>query len=1196
MKKVRLNSTKVVYFCKIALLVLFMLLAGFTQTQAQTTGSLTGVVSDEQGATVSGATVTIISLDRNQTVGNAQTTGDGSYTFPSLIPGNYKVVVERNGFSKTEVSPITIEINTKQRADITIKVGNVGEVVNVQADTAPQIERDTSGVGTVIGKELVKNLPLFERDPTKLILLAPGVSSGQDISVAQLSVNGSRTSNNEYTIDGVSVINGSTGGASGVVSVEALREFRIQTSTYSAEFGRTSGATITAVVDSGTNKYHGSLYEYFRNEKLNANNYFNNSRRLKRQVDRFNQFGGTFGGPVPFVGKNTFFFFNYEGLRRSQPNSITSTVPTNAFRNGDFSGSLGGYICTSGPANPTPNTCSGSGTPVPVNVTYTDGTVGQARVGQLFRPSDLRAYVGNIIPQTEWDAAAKAILSNIPVPNLSGVNSNFVFSGSGKVNNDQITARIDHNFNADIRIFGRYSRIRATDSTSLPNLPGLLNNSTGLSTPQNDQLALGYSQNFSANLINEFNFGLFNDKQIISPPTPLESPGQLGFQALPQLTYNGDTNYYPPLVAFAGNQFTQLGINSNTFRRQFSKTYSANDAVTIVKGSHTIKTGVQLRWNNLDIFNPGGTFAPNFTITGNSLASPITQIAAQNNQTTAFAAFLLGRVDTAIYTIPQPPVLRKNYNIAFFAQDDWKVTPKLTLNLGLRYDYESPMTVKDNIYSRVDQNTGKLLVAGANASKTLNLKGDKINFGPRVGFAYSWNEKTVFRGAYGLFYSQVFSNLGGVVAFPGFTVTQQFNTLGGGRAQAFPLSQGIPLLSVTTVDPFAVERNATVNNPLAVFPEYYSVSPLPETHQWSLGVQRVLPFGFVADAAYIGARSTHLPYAGTDYNAVPPSLIEAVAAAGTNVAIQNARPFPTVGTFASTLTSDPFENVGTSTYHAGQFKLSRRFEKGFGVLANYTFSKSIDDGSGIFNSTQPEGLVLGIIPTFNRSIEKAVSAFDRTHVLTMSFQFESPFGKGKYFLNDTSSMGGKIGAYILGGWQLNSLTSIRSGLPLTVIESGLTNIGSNFQQRPNSTGELQVVNQPGPNGTVQYFQGVTSANFPYIPTGPLYVTLPGGSRVRVLGFTPGTVGRNTLRTPASYGTDLSLVRRFSIKERMNVNFRIEAFNVFNQTTLLFSNTNVTLPVIANSSNQALFNPTSTFGQTTSAAAARRLQLVARFEF
>ena len=1159
----------------------------------QTTGSLTGVVSDAQGAIVSGASVTVTSLDRNQVAGNTETTDDGTYTFPALIPGNYKIIVERGGFSKSEISPIIIELNSRQRVDVSLKVGDVGATIDVPLDTAPLIERDTSGVGTVINKDQVKNLPLFGRSPTNLITLAPGVSSTQDTSFASLSVNGSRTSNNEYTVDGISVVNASTGGAVGFVpSVEALREFRIQTAVYSAEFGRTSGATITAVIDSGTDKYHGSLYEYFRNEAFNANNFFNNSRGIKRPTDRYNQFGGTVGGPVPFVGKKTFFFFNYERLMRTVPNTTTSTVPTAAFRNGDFSGSLGNFICTTS-TSPTAGTCP-SGTPV--TVTGTDGNTFQARQGQLFRPSDQRAYVNNIIPQGEWDAAAKAILANIPAPSQPGLSNNFFLINTGKITDDQITARVDHNFNANARIFGRYSRRAATDSTAAVSLPGVLNNGTGLNKSPGQQFAFGYNQTLSPTIFNEFNFGYLVDKSIIDPPATLNSPADLGFQALPQLA-QADDAYYPPSVAFTGGLFTSLGLNANTYRRQNTYTKQISDAVTFIRGAHTFKTGAQVRLNRLDIFNPGANFSGVYTISGNNLASPITQIAAQNTQTTAFAAFLLGRVDAANYAIPQPLTSRRNHNIGLFVQDDWKVTQKLTLNLGLRYEYESPSRIVDNIYSRVDQNTGKLLVAGVNASETLDLEADKWNLAPRVGFAYSVNDKTVLRGAYGLFYSQIFSNLGGVVGFPGFTITQQFNSLGAGRAQSFSLSQGIPLLASTTVDPFSVERNASITSPLVVFPQYYSISPLPETHQLSVGVQRVLPWGFVVDAAYVGSRSTNLPYAGTDYNAVPPHLIESVAAAGTTLAIQQARPFPTIGPFATSLTSDPFENVGSSRYNSAQFKLTRRLSNGFGVTANYTFSRSTDDGSGIFNSTQPEGLVLGIIPTFDRSIEQAVSAFDRPHVFTAAMQIELPFGKGRYFLNNPSSIGGKIAGAILGDWQINSLTSIRSGLPITVQESGLTNIGGNFQQRPNTNGaKLKVVRVPGPNGSVQYFQPVGSANFPYTPTGPLY-TGSGASRRQILPFTIGTEKRNSLRGPTTYNTDLSLVRRIKFNERMNFNIRVEAFNVFNQTTLLFTNANVTLPVIANASNQGVFNAaTSTFGQTLSAAAARRLQFVLRFEF
>ncbi|MDQ2747661.1 MAG: TonB-dependent receptor, partial [Acidobacteriota bacterium] len=1097
----------------------FTILFGTMSVFAQTTGSLTGIVTDVQGAAVAGANVSVMSVDRDRTDGTAQTSSDGNFTFPALIPGTYKLIVEQAGFSRSEISPVIIELNVRQRVDVKLAVGNVDATVNVELNAAEQIERDTSGVGTVIGQEQVQNLPLFERSPTNLIGLAPGVSSGSDadgrLNTAQLSVNGSRTLNSEVTVDGVSAVNGSTGDVSFIPSVESLREFRVQTATYSAEFGRTSGATVSAAVSSGTSKYRGSLYEYFRNEALNANNYFNNSRSIERPADRFNQFGGTIGGPLPLLnfgeggsvlskGK-TFFFFNYEGLRRTLPRQFTSTVPTAAFRNGDFSSSLGGYICrvTSGGAtvtNPTPGCPTGA---TPINVTNTNNQVIQAQVGQLFRQSTVvaqrLAYAGNIIPQNEFDPAARAIIGLLPLPNLAGSDRNYLINSSDDVNTNQGTLRIDHNFTENARMFFRYSLRKGTDATFTSDasdiLPGAINPGTSPNKPVNHQLALGFNNSITPTIFNEFNFGFNRDVQTIDPPGAVDSPSVLGFQSAPQLNVGAGSGFYAPAILFpGGNRFgfstsstaaSRIGINGNTLRRQNTNTFQVSDSLSIIRGAHTIKTGFQYRRNGLDIFNGGGQFSANYTINGDNLASPITQIAAQNTVTTQFAAFLLGRIDSAIYQIPQPQTGRRNYNLGFFVQDDWKVTPKLTLNLGLRYDYESPLTINNDIYSRIDVQTGRLLVAGVNASRTLNLEGDKNNFGPRIGFAYSFDENTVIRGAYGIFFSQVFSNLGGSGAlYPGFTQTQQFNRLGSGRSQAFSLSQGIPLITSTgTIDPFAAERNASPTNPLQSGAQFGFLSPLPEIHQWSLGVQRVIPFGLTLDAAYVGTRGLHLPLDSTDFNSVPPELFEQVAAGNATAGTQLARRFPNVGSL------NAFENVGSSIYHSAQFKVTRRFTRGFGVTANYTYSKSIDDGSGIFNFSQPNGIDRGIIPTFRRDLDRSLSSFDRPHVFTAAIQVGSPIGKGGMFLKNPSSGGGKILAAILGGFRINVLTQARSGLPDTIALSGLSGIGTQFQPRPNSNGQaLQYTLEPGPNGTVRYIQSPTSANFPLSPVGPLYIT------------------------------------------------------------------------------------------------------------
>ena len=1160
--------------------------------QAQTIdGSLTGIVADEQGAALAGATVTITSVERNTVAATLQTNDGGTYTAISLIPGLYNIAVEKDGFSRSETRDVKIDIAQRARLDIALKIGSVSEVVTVSADSADvQLERETSSLSEVITSEQIKELPLFSRNPTNLIALAGGVSSGTDangaLNTSQLSINGSRTLNTEVTVDGVSAINGSVGDISFIPSVDALREFRVQTSAYSAEFGRSSGGTVSASVQSGGGKFSGSVYEYFRNEAFNANNYFNNSRgarAVKKPADRYNQFGFSLGGPVygllfgnseKPVGKikNTFFFFNYEGLRRTIPRQFTSTVPTDAFRGGDFSSSA---VVIRDPLN-------------------------GLQVRDPSRATAANPLGLNIIPLARFDPAARAIIGILPAANLGGATGNYLTTSLDKVSLNQLTTRLDHNIGTRARIYGRFSQQTGTDANFAADasqiLPGALNPGTKPNEPVDRQITVGSTQNFSSTIINEFIFGLNLNNQKIDPPGVIGSPADLGFARLPQ-TALVPGGFVAPRIEFTGGFFGfrvgntgRFGTNNNTLRRQNTATYQISDSLTVVAGNHTVKGGFQVRLNGLDIYNGGQVFGGGFTINGDNLPG-----APVNSPETQFAAFLFGLVDSAQYQVPQPLSKRRNRNLGFFVQDDWKVTKRLTLNLGLRYEYESPITIIGDAYSRIDERTGRLLVAGVNASRSLNLKSDKKNFAPRVGFAYSLNEKTVIRAAYGIFFSQVFSNLGGSGAlYPGFTQTQTFARRGAGLAQTFSLSQSFPLtLPPTVSDPFAVERAATAANPLQPGAQFASVSPLPETHQWNVGVQRQLPFGLIADASYVGTRGIFLPLDARDYNSVPLERFEETVRGNSAQATQNARPFPTVGTL------NAFENIGNSIYHSGQFKITRRFRDGFGITANYTFSKSIDDGSGIFNFSQPNSLDRGYIPTFNRRLDRALSAFDRPHNLTAAVQYRLPFGKGRMFLNSPDSAAGKIARSVFGGFQINVLTSARSGLPDTITISGISTL-SLSQPRPNQLAgvQLQIVNQPGANGTVQYFQVANSANFPYTPVGPLYVGA-GALRRQVLPFTIGSTGRNTVRAPAQYNTDISLVRRFNLNERMNLNFRLEAFNAFNRANLIFdpagSTTNLPVTVTGANNDQVSF-AAPLFGVIDRALPARRIQLVARFEF
>ncbi|MDQ3040924.1 MAG: carboxypeptidase regulatory-like domain-containing protein, partial [Acidobacteriota bacterium] len=537
--------------------------------QAQTIdGSLTGIVADEQGAALAGATVTITSVERNTVAATLQTNDDGAYTAISLIPGLYIIAVEKDGFSRSETRDVKIDIAQRARLDIALKIGAVSETVTVSAGSGEvQLERETSSLSEVITSEQIKELPLFSRNPTNLIALAGGVSSGTDanggLNTSQLSINGSRTLNTEVTVDGVSAINGSVGDISFIPSVDALREFRVQTSAYSAEFGRSSGGTVSASVQSGGNKFSGSVYEYFRNEAFNANNYFNNSRGLAKPRDRYNQFGFSLGGPVygllfgesggnP-VGKikNTFFFFNYEGLRRTIPRQFTSTVPTDAFRSGDFSS---------------------------VATVIRDPLTG-LQVRDASRATAANPLGLNIIPLARFDPAARAILGVLPAANLGGAANNYLTISPDKVSLNQFTTRIDHNIGTRARIYGRFSQQTGSDANFTPDasqiLPGALNPGTSPNQPVDRQITVGSTQNFSSNIINEFIFGLNLNDQTIDPPGVINSPADLGFNQLPQTALVPGSGFVAPRIEFTGGFFGfrvgntgRFGTNNNTLRRQ----------------------------------------------------------------------------------------------------------------------------------------------------------------------------------------------------------------------------------------------------------------------------------------------------------------------------------------------------------------------------------------------------------------------------------------------------------------------------------------------------------------------------------------------------------------------------------------------------------------------------------------------------
>jgi hypothetical protein len=1096
------------------------------------TGAISGTITDASGAVVPGAAITVVNTATGVVAFRGTSNESGNYSAPSLPVGVYRVTVELKGFKKAEIQGITLQVDQRARVNVTLQPGEVAETVTVVGEGLGQLEAESSSVGAIINTSQVRDLPMPNRNVFNLLTLVAGVSSGgaaTGINPSQLSMNGSRTLNSEFTVDGVSVVSGSTGGVQRVPSTEAVREFRVLTSGYTAEYGRTSGGFVSIITDSGTNTLHGSLYEYFRNEKLNANDYFRNLRAQNRLVDRFNQFGGKLGGPVYlprlYNGRDrTFFFFNYEGLRRQVPFDNLSTVAPLAFRQGDFSAS-----------------------PVPVN-----------------DPLGNTQFPGNRIPASRLDPAAQRVLSLLPAPNSPGspdaangrVLNNYLNAGSTQVVDNQYTFRGDHAVSDKARFFSRFSMYKVT-SPSAPILPGPLDTRVGDSVTTGYQLSTSWTHIWSPYLITEGWLGFQRNNPAIDPPS-------LGINVREVLGIQRSSFAATPVMNISG--WAAMGINSNTYRRQIDNNYQGSFSLTWTRGNHTVKTGFQLRKNQFNVFNPGGNFAGVYNFNG-QLSSP--QRAA-GNPIHAMSDFLLGLVKTANYDLPQPMTGRRNSNLGIFVQDDWKYSRKLTLNLGLRYELETPMTMSNNIYSRVDPVSGRLLAAGKNATRSLNLEAAKLNFAPRLGFAYSINDKTVLRSAFGVFYSQIFSNMGGVVLYPGFTVAQQFPDLGVGIAQPFRLNEGMPLIAVQDFnDPFIVERNASINNPLAASAQFGEINPMPKSMQWNFGIQRQILNGTIVDVSYVGTRGLNLPL-NLPQNPIPFELGDELARLGTAADQQRARRFPTINNLSS------FVHAGTSSYHSLQVKAVRQFSRTIGWQATYTFSKSIDDGSGLFPFSQPYGLDGGQFPFFNRYLDRSISSFDRPHNLAASLQYRT------------------TGPIWLRNFTISPILLARTGLPDTITQNNVWP-GVN-QQRPfvvntNSSGKAGGFTAEGT--AVRYLLPTTAANFPFAPAGPFY-TGTGAARTRILPAVMGNLGRNTTREPGEFNIDLAIARTFPLRERLRLEIRAEAFNFLNHTNFNGPNTGLSVQADART-GQAIFNSPG-FGLITSAKSARFLQLVMRIEF
>lgn len=1155
---------------KLGIATLALCLSAAAQTA---TGTIEGSVSDATGATVPGAKVTIENQKtgvRNATATNSQ----GGFLQPYLIPGDYRVTVEQTGFEKHVTSDIRLSVQQTVKLEIALKIGEVSTAVEVSANSA-QLSTSTSTVSTVITNKAMIDLPLNGRNPFSLAALVPGVFPGGGSTPW---ISGGRNASSEITIDGTSVIvpenNVSIQDTGYQPIVDTVEEFAVVSNALAAEFGRTGGGVITVATRSGTNQLHGSLFEFLRNSKLDANSWINNRNGAKLGAFQRNQFGGTVGGPVvlPFYnGRNrTFFFFAQQSTRTRSASSATATVPIDEWRQGNFA-----------------NLRNGAGQPI---VIYDPNTVANDGNGNFIR----QPFSGNAIPRDRFDPIAVRMMTYFPAANANPLNpytyqNNFFNTGKARSSDDRFDARIDHNFSEKFKMWSRGSYSNG------PNFPfngfGNLGTSSGdgptYSTNYNVALNAVYTVNPST--IVNFSYGFARKVSHRDPFSQGIDLGALGFPSN-VVQAASEQNFEFPRTDIGGNNgVSSLGQATFTTLRIQSYSHDARGDVTKVLSKHNLKFGGEYRklfMNFRQHGQPSGSYSFNNAWTQRQVGA-----AASTTQGAGFASFLLGMLGGGSLEHTMAIASSSNYAGLYF-QDDWKVTQKLTFNIGLRWDVDQPRTERFNRLSYFDIDAASPIagkVPGFN-----NLKGamkfvdsnnrrqtptDRNNWGPRFGFAYQINSKTVWRGAYGILYSPSVlqaSGTSGSSGTQGFTASTGINTsFDGGVTPAAKLNNPFPS---GFNRPLGAAGGPETQIGLGIGDSFFNDYVNPIIQEWNSTLQRELGKGFVVELGYLANKGNHLidGESNMSYNQLPASYF----ALGNQLLGANtvANPFFGVITNPTSSLSQPrvaysqllrpfpqYTGVNAfrkpqanSIYHAFTLGVTKRYSNGLNLQLSYTNGKLIDDASQTVTFLGAAGQKQDF---YNRRGERSLSAQDISQRLVISANYELPFGRKRPFLNALPG----VAEAILGGWQVNGIATFQTNVPLQISNGGnFTNLGSPGQ-RPNNNGTSAKKTGPTDDRLRSYFDQTVFS--------------------QAGNFTFGNTSRTSpdLRAPGTRAFDASLFKRFYFKERSNLEFRAEAFNFFNHPIWNGPGTTV--------------NDPGTFGIiNTKGGATRQVQLALRLQF
>ncbi len=1180
-------------FLKIStiLVCLIVCMSGTAWSQVYS-GSLTGVVKDSSGAVVPGAQVTLTDVGKNTNF-TALTDDEGRYVIRALPPSTYKLKVEMTGFNTTVQDNLVLAVNQSTSIDVSLQVGEIGQTVEVTSAAALLSTQDSS-TGQELNRTFINELPLLGRGVYDLTNLATGVTqvSGGYIGggVANNFIsNGSRNAQADIIADGASTSNfeQNTGIQTSMYSpsVDMVQEFKLQQSNFSAEFGFSGSTIINLVTRSGANDFHGTGWWFARRNAWTANNWYSNASGIELAPRRYNLFGGNVGGPIK--KDKVFFFFNYEGLRDTAASTFNAGVPSPAMKKGDF-----GEICAEGfDAN---GKCMGDGQLWdPYSGVYNADEGGPVR--SLFIPfnrMDLYQSPGSpnlpaghqlpAVPGNLIDPVSLKMMQFFPDPNVNvGQASynrfnNWVGAGSSNSTNNSYDTKVDYSINDKNVLSVKYAISKGLGTTG-EIWPGTSNAFSSATNGPSDNIshffATNYNRTINSSTILTTTFGWVRNKFVredtiatVEGYDPVEDLGlpeytrRSGFLATPAI-YISDYNTIQPGLSDIGSQ--PWGI-----MRQATETWHLISTLSQVRGKHELKLGGEGRLHRLNYAQPGepnGVY--NFEYVGMS-EHPWW------GGGDAMASFLTGSAGSGGWGGYEVPVFgaTQSFQYAAFVQDNWKVTPKLTVNLGVRYDLNTPRTDRFDRGSYFDPTATSPLAGQVDGFP--NLKGvvkfinsedrqyfswDKNNIAPRLGFAYQVNPKTVVRGGYGLFYSIVITGASGVGSgFQGFSRTSnwestyQYDGVTPWGRMSDPFPNGGPLLPVGAADgDFSFLGDSFTGAPMK---EFVHLTPYEQT--WTLGVQREILGNIVVEANYIGKKGTKLYFGGAgamntlgpeietysdaqiaDLNTFVPNPFYGKLPAGspmntpTVTKAQLLKPYPQY-TDVGALTLP----VGNSIYHSFQLRVEKRFSNGLQFLVSYTNQKSLDDSSVGHGGLTWLGGSTSLQNPNNRRLERSLSQYDIPQVLNLSYVYHLPFGKGKKF---GSTWNPFVDAF-LGGWRTSGILRFSSGQPLVLGLSGGQSLPTYGGQRPNLTGTL--VRNTGPNWRDQYF-----AN-PEVAVKPDPYTI---------GTAPRTLG--SVRTPGIRNADLTLMKDFNIgnlREGMRVEYRAEFFNAFNHPIFGGPNTTV----------------------------------------